>query len=310
MGVSMNPVWAWMQLARASYLPVVAVAIVVGAAYALWDAYEFRWTPFLLTLAGGAAVYLGGMVAVSLLEVVLGHEPADSDREPSRLEGPDVIAASFIGLPQAGGIAVLMLIIALVCGVALVPHSGSFAIGIGFAGLLLAIFYGIPDIGLRDLGHGVSEIAALVALGPLPVLGGYASQSGSFTAGAALASLPLGFFGAAIVYDHHLARFLRDETAAGTSLAMDLGEERAKLGCSVLPVLAYATILLNVALGEYPGSVIWALATAPYLIWKLIRFDGKDPEVCEDLTRSTAAVHVLTGLLIALGFVLAGVRGP
>jgi len=305
----MNPMRAWMQLARASYLPVVVVAIVVGAAYALWDAYDFRWTPFLLTLGGGAAIYLGGMVTASLLEVVLGHESADTGRDPSRLEGPDVIASSFVGIPQAGGIAALMLIIALVCAVALVPHSGSFAIGIGFAGLLLAIFYGVPDIGLRDLGHGVSEIAAFAALGPLPVLGGYASQSGSFTMGAALASLPLGFFGAAIVYDHHLARFLRDETAAGTSLAMDLGEERARLGCSILPVLAYGSILLDVALGEYPGSTVWALATAPYLIWKLTRFDGKDPEACDDLTRSTAAVHVFTGLLIAVGFVLAGVRG-
>ena len=309
MGVSMNPMPAWMRLARASYLPVVAVAIVVGAGYALWDAYAFRWTPFLLTLAGGAAVYLGGMVAVSILEVVLRHEPADADRDPSRLEGPDVIASSLVGLAQASGIAALMLIIALVCGVALVPHSGSFAIGIGFAGLLLAIFYGVPDIGLRDLGHGVSEIAAFVALGPLPVLGGYASQSGSFTLGAALASLPLGFFGAAIVYDYNLARFLRDDTATGTSLAMDLGEEKARLGCSILPVLAFAAILLNVALGEYPGSVAWSLATAPYLVWKLTRFDGKDPDACEDLSRSTAAVSVFTALLVTLGFFLAGARG-
>jgi 1,4-dihydroxy-2-naphthoate octaprenyltransferase len=308
MGVSMNPVRAWIQLARAPYFPVVAVPIVVGAAYALWDAFEFRWTPFLLTLAGGAAVYLGGMVTVSILEIVLGDETADPDSEPSRLEGPEIIAASFVRLSQAGGAAALMLILALACGVALVPHSGSFAIGIGFAGLLLAIFYAVPDLGLRDLGHGVSEIAAFVAVGLLPVLGGYASQSGSFTVGAALASLPLGFFGAAIVYDHHLARFLRGETAAGTSLAMDLGEERARLGCSILPMLAYAAILLDVALGEYPPSAAWALGTAPFLVWKLLRFDGRDPEACEDLTRSTAAVHVLTGMLIALGFLVSGIR--
>jgi len=121
--------------------------------------------------------------------------------------------------------------------------------------------------------------------------------------------LPLGFLGAAIVYDYNLSRFLRDEMAAGTSLAMDLGEEKARLVCSVLPALAYGMILVDVALGEYPGSTVWALATSPYLIWKLIRFDGRDADACEDLTRSTAAVFVLTALLIALGFGLAGVRG-
>jgi 1,4-dihydroxy-2-naphthoate octaprenyltransferase len=203
-----------------------------------------------------------------------------------------------------------MVVLALACGVALVPHSGSFAIGIGFAGLLLAIFYAVPDLGLRDLGHGISEIAAFVALGPLAVLGGYASQSGSFTLGALLASLPLGFTGAAIVYDHHLARFLRDETAPGTSLAMDLGEERARLGCAIVPSLAYAMILLNVAIGEYPGATLLALATAPLLAWMLLRFDGRDPDACEALTRAATAVHVANGLLIALGLVLAGVRGP
>jgi 1,4-dihydroxy-2-naphthoate octaprenyltransferase len=306
----MNPLRAWLRLARVSHLPVVAASITVGGGYALWDAYEFRWTPFLLTLAGGAGVFLGAMVVVAILEVILGHEPPDPDREPSRLAGPDIIAASYVRLPQAAGGAALMLILAMACGVALVSHSGSFAIGIGFAGLLLAIFYAVPDLGLRDLGHGISEIAAFVALGPLAVLGGYASQSGSFTLGALLASLPMGIMGAAIIYDYHLALFLRDETAPGTSLAMDLGEERAKLGCAVLPSLAYATILLNVVIGEYPGSTLSALATGLFLAWMLLRFDGRSADACEALTRATAGAHVVTGLLIALGFVLSGARGP
>jgi 1,4-dihydroxy-2-naphthoate octaprenyltransferase len=247
------------------------------------------------------------MVSVSILVVVLPGAEADPDREPSRLEGPDVLAASHVSLPAAAGMAMLLLGAALGFGVLLVPHSGSFAIGIGFAGLLLAILYPVPDLGLRDLGHGVSEIAAFVALGPLPVLGGYASQSGSFTLGAVLASLPLGVLGASVVYDYNLSRFLRDESAAGTSLAMDLGEDRARLGCSLLPALGYGMILLCVALGEYPGSAVWALATAPVLIWKLVRFDGKDPVACEDLTRSTAAVYVFTALLVAGAFVLSGI---
>jgi 1,4-dihydroxy-2-naphthoate octaprenyltransferase len=250
------------------------------------------------------------MVIVSVLEVLLEREPAAPDSDPSRLEGADVIAASYVRLPQASAAAALLLILALACGVALVPHSGSFAIGIGFAGLLLAVLYAVPDLGLRDLGHGVSEIAAFVALGPLAVLGGYASQTGSFTLGAVLVSLPMGFTGAAIVYDYHLARFLRDENSPGTSLPMDLGEERAKLGCAIVPALAYVTILLNVVMGEYPVLTVWALATAPYLGWRLSRFDGRDPDGCEALTRASTAVHAVNGLLIAFGFVLSGVRGP
>ena len=45
----------------------------------------------------------------AILEVVLRGDAADSDRERTRLEGPDIIAASYVTLPRAAGMAMLLL---------------------------------------------------------------------------------------------------------------------------------------------------------------------------------------------------------
>ena len=91
---------------------------------------------------------------------------------------------------------------------------------------------------------------------------------------------------------------------------MDLGDERAHVGAWALPGLAYVAIVLNVVLGDYPASTCWALATFPVLAWKLSRLDADDPETYADLTRTTAILYVLTGLVVAGAIVVSGARVP
>jgi len=303
-----NRLLRWLAVARGSYLPLIVTPILVGTAYALYDAYRMQWMTFALAMIGGMALFLCAMVIVAVLELTLGREPIAERTEPTRAQGVEVMAGGLVSLPEAAAVGAATLAAALACGALLARPAGSFAIGLGFVGLLLAIFYAVPGIGFRDVGHGTAELGAFLALGPLPVLGGYAAQSGSFTAGSVLASIPLGLYGAAIAYGHDLYRSSRDPDGEGNSLVMDLGDERALIGAWTLPGLAYVAIILNVVLGDYPASTCWALATFPVVAWKLARLDTGDPETCADLTRTTAILYVLTGLVVAGAMVVSGAR--
>jgi 1,4-dihydroxy-2-naphthoate octaprenyltransferase len=300
----------WLTVARGAYLPLIVTPILLGTAYALYDAYPMRWMTFALAMIGGMALFLCAMVIVAVLELIQGHEPIAERTAPLRSQGAEIMAGGLVSLPEAAAVGAATLVAALACGALLARPAGSFAIGLGFGGLLLAIFYAVPGIGFRDLGHGTSELGAFLALGPLPVLGGYAAQSGSFTVGSVLASMPLGLYGAAIAYSHDLHRFSRDPDGEGSSLIMDLGDERALIGAWALPGLAYVAIVLNVVLGDYPASTCWALATFPVMAWKLTRLDAADPETVADLTRTTAILYALTGLILAGAIVVSGARAP
>lgn len=294
----------WLRVARAPYGALAVIPIVVGTAYALYDAYELRPFPLLLALLGGAALFLGAMTMVAILEITFGREPLAE----SATQGPEVIGTGLVSLPEAAGVGTLSLAVALICGMLLVRPVGSFSIGLGFAGLMMAVFYGVPGVGLRDLGHGLPQLAAFAALGVVPVLGGYAAQTGSFTVGAALASLPLGFYGAAIVHVHDVHRFVRDPESAGTSIVMSLGEDQARLAMWLLPSLAYLAIAANVALGEYPRTAWSAFATAPILAFVLARLDARDEAACARLVWMTAMLGAATGVILAVSIAAAGAR--
>jgi len=303
-----NRLTLWLRLARAPYVVLAVAPILVGTAYALYDAFELRLVPLVLALVGGATLFLGAMTIVAILEITLGREPLTESGSPSRAQGPEILGAGLVSLPEAAGVGAVTLAVALGCGALLVRPVGSFAIGLGFAGLMIAIFYGVPGVGLRDLGHGFPQLAAFAGLGLVPVLGGYAAQSGAFTVGAAIASLPLGFYGAAIAHVHDVHRFSRDPEGASTSIVAILGEDQARLGMWLLPIFAYLAIAVNVTLGEYPRTAWCAFATAPVLAFVLARLDASDEAACARLTRMTAILCAMTGLIIAVAIAAAGAR--
>jgi 1,4-dihydroxy-2-naphthoate octaprenyltransferase len=296
----------WLQLARADYAPAVAASIVVGSLYAVHDAFPFRLAPFALALAGGTSTYLGAMIVIALLELLLGLEPVAADPDLRRMRGADVIAAALVGVPAAAGLAGFLLLVGLLCGLALVGYAGSLTVWAGMLGLILAVAYAVPDIGLRDLAHGLGELGAFVAFGPLPVLGGYAAQTGRFSFGAILVSLPLGLYGASVVYCFHLSRPWGDDERRGPSMVTVLGESRAWLGCWLLPLLAYAAMLFDASLDEYPLWCLAGLLTLPALVWRLMRLGRvRNPATYDGLTRAAAMLHTVTGALIAAGFGIA-----
>lgn len=294
----------WLRVARAPYGVLAVVPILVGTAYAMYEAYELRPGPLFLALLGGATLFVGSMTMVAILEITFGREPLAEDGA----QGPEVIGAGLVSLPEAAGVGTVALVVALICGMLLVGPVGSFSIGLGFVGLMIAVFYGVPGVGLRDLGHGLPQLAAFAALGVVPVLGGYAAQTGSFTVGATLASLPLAFYGAAIVHVHDVHRFVRDPQGASTSIVMSLGEDQARLATWLFPSLAYLAIAVDITLGEYPRTAWSAFATAPILAFVLVKLDAADEASWARLTWMTALLCAATGVIIAVSIAAGGVR--
>jgi 1,4-dihydroxy-2-naphthoate octaprenyltransferase len=300
----------WLQLGRAQYTPVILVPVLAGSLYAAHDAFAFRWAPLLLALAGAWFMHVGANVVNDIFDHLSGVDDAAETRESKDFGGSAVLTGGLMGVPEAVLVATGCFIAATVCGLALVPWAGSAVIWLGVAGFLLALLYVVPPAPISHLGRGLGEMAIFIAFGPLPVLGGYCAQSGQLSFGAVLASLPFGFFTTAILYNHHFTHFRGDAEMGKMSPVVVLGESRARIGSWALPALAYLSIVLNARIDEYPGWCMLGLVTAPLMGLKLARLKASNPtEAYMDLTRATAGLDTLTGLLVAAGFVISFVTG-
>ena len=131
----------------------------------------------------------------------------------------------------------------------------------------MAVFYCAKPVAFGYVGHGLGELGILVAFGPLPVLGSYWVQSGSFSWSAVLASVPAGLLTVSVLYNHHFTHAAADAAMGKHSPVVVLGERRARKLSPAILALAYATLIANVVFGIFPWPALIALITAPIIMW-------------------------------------------
>jgi 1,4-dihydroxy-2-naphthoate octaprenyltransferase len=172
-------------------------------------------------------------------------------------------------------------------------------------GFVIAVSYCARPIAFGYVGRGLGELGVFVAFGILPVMGSYATQAGSFSWSAALASLPPGLFTVSVLYNHHFTHPLADEAVGKRSPVVVLGEERARMLSPLLLAAAYGALVANVILGIFPLAALVGLATAPLIFRSCARLAV--PSSCKESLAFLFAVvrtNVATGVLIIGALIL------
>ena len=179
---------------------------------------------------------------------------------------------------------------------------------IGIGGVVVAVSYTAGPWPLSRMGLG--EVAAGVFMGPLMVLGAWYVQAGCIDRGPALASLPLALMVAAILHANNLRDMEADRAVGKRTLAVRFGWRAARAEYVLLVSGCYAALLLLAAGGVIPWPGLLALATLP----EAIRLQ-REALATTDVGRlhvvqgGTARLHGRTGLLLALGWILAAAGG-
>ena len=292
-------------LARPNFLILSAILGLLGSSIAWYEHQEFGG-PFNLGYAFLAT--FGLIIAHAGVNIFNDYFDSRStlDTKTQRTPfsgGSGAIQSGLISEKGAlwTGIATLIIII---------PIGIFFTITVGWhllpllAIAILCILLYTPLI----LRMGYPEWSAGLGLGVLPVLGAYFVQTGNYSIGAVLASIPSGILVHNLLLLNEFPDAEYDSTVKRRTLPITVGKKNAAIFYSVLNIIVYLWIIGTVIWHYVPAFTLLGLLTVPLAI-KAINSSFKYDNRSKFIPGMAANVMTVlaTQALVAFGFILAGI---
>jgi len=283
------------EAARPRTLSAAVVPVLVGSAVAA-SRGAFRADVFVAALAAALLIQVGTNYANDVSDHLRG---ADT---PDRL-GPARATALGLATPRAMTLAAaLAFALATIFGLYLVSIGGVPVLAVGIASIVAGVLY---TGGPWPLGyHGLGDLVCFIFFGIIPVATMVYLHTGSVSAAAWWAAIPVACIVTAILVVNNLRDLDQDRLAGKRTLAVVLGRLGTRVWFSVLLAVAYLTPLLGWALEVFPLAVFLVALTAP-LAQKL--GDTVSHQTGRDLNSAlvgTSRLHLLFGLLLSAGLLL------
>lgn len=295
----------WINTMRAPFFTGSIVPVLVGAAVAWHHTGVMEWPLFLVTLVGAVAAHAGANLANDYFDHKLGADELNKAYVRPFTGGSRMIQE---GLLSAGSIlraSAVGFVIAFACGAYLFYVTQGWPIvWLALAGAFMGIMYTAPPV--KAVYRGFGEIFIGLSFGVLIVLGTEYVLSGAMTLTGLLASIPVTILIITILYINEFQDAPSDEAAGKLHWVVRLGRRRAAWGYAALLALTYLSIVLAVASRTAPTWVL--LGCIPIVMAaKAVRVAFRHYDKSAELAPANAAtigMHLLTGLLITLGFVI------
>jgi 1,4-dihydroxy-2-naphthoate octaprenyltransferase len=236
----------WIIGARLRTLPAAIAPVAVATALAGADAAPAQ---ALLALFVSLALQVGVNYANDYSDGIRG---TDDDRVgPTRLTASGLAAAESVKRA-----AFISFALAAVAGLALAAMTSWWLIAVGAAAILAAWGY---TGGKNPYGYlGLGELFVFIFFGLVATVGTYYVQVEEITLASILISIPMGTFSCALLSINNIRDRALDQPAGKKTLAVRLGDRKARYLFAVLIALGY---LATFALLE-PWTLV-TLATAP-----------------------------------------------
>jgi 1,4-dihydroxy-2-naphthoate octaprenyltransferase len=295
----------FLRITRAPFLTAIAVPVLLGPAIA-WHEGVFHLGLFALTLFGAVCVQVGLNMSNDYFDHLSGNDANNRELTPFS-GGSRVIQDGTFSARNVLAVSILFYLIGIAIGLYLAWTRGWPVLWIGIVGVLLAVMHNVPSLGIYYLAPGAGELAVALGFGPLAVLGSYYVQAQQSSYRVLWASVPVGLLIAAVLYINEFPDRKADSAVGKRTLVVTLGPERAVWGYVALLGLTYLMIVLGVVLAILPLTTLTALLTLP-LAYRAARgakrFHSDTPKLI--LTNAaTIQLHLLTGLLLCVGYVAA-----
>jgi 1,4-dihydroxy-2-naphthoate octaprenyltransferase len=241
----------WLAGARPRTLPAAVAPVLAGTGVAAYDGAAVWWKAA-LALVVSLALQVGVNYANDYSDGVRG---TDAERVgPMRLVGSGVATPSSV---KAAALAAFG--VAAVAGLVLAATTAWWLVLVGAVSVAAAWFY---TGGSKPYGYlGLGEVMVFVFFGLVAVLGTQYVQAETLTLAGLYAACGIGALACAILVANNLRDIPTDRLAGKLTLAVRLGDQRAR-ALYVLLVLAALVALLGVAL----ETSWWALLALAYLV--------------------------------------------
>lgn len=291
---------AWLLAIRPKTLACAVVPVLVGSAVAA-RAGGFDAVRGGEALLGAIAIQIGTNLANDVFDFEQGADTAD------RLGPPRAVASGLL-TPRAVRIGALVAFaIATLVGSLLVAVRGPWVLAIGLGSIASGVMY---TRGKRSLAYiGMGDVFVFVFFGVVAVAGTAFVESGSVSALAFAASIPIGAIATVLLVVNNLRDRYTDEAAEKRTLVVRFGKRFARRQILALLVLAYGVPPAVVLFGLAPPSALLPLASFPLAVALHREASAVDGRALNGTLARTARLLVVFGLLWALGIALSGMPG-
>lgn len=294
----------WFKASRPEFFTASIVPVAVGAAAAYHTSGQLLWGYLLLTLLALVLVHAAANLANDYYDHLSGNDEINVEYARPFTGGSRLIQQGQVAPHHILIASVVCLVAGGLLGFYLVWTRGWPILVLGVVGGLSGFFYTARPL---QLGYrGIGELFIGLDFGMLPVLGTYYVQVQHFSPLALAASLPVTFLIMAVLWINQFQDFAADKAVQKRHWVVRLGRRRASYVYTGMVSCAYLSLLVSVLGGWLPQTAVLPLIALPLAIFAIrtaLRHYDELPLLLP-ANASTVALHLLAGLLLAVGLVL------
>jgi 1,4-dihydroxy-2-naphthoate octaprenyltransferase len=300
--------WLFLRATRLPFLTATVVPIGLGIAVAAFHG-AWHWWLAILTLVAGMCVHLGLNIANDVFDTTSGADSANVT--PTQFSGGSrVILYRLLSLRQMTAMMVGFYAVGAGIGLYLAATRGFWPLfWIGLAGLFISVFYTAPPF--RFVHRGIGEIMVFLGFGPIMAIGAYYVQAQTWSWEAVYASIPVGILIALVLYVNEVPDRPGDAAAGKRTLPVRLSKGAIVTGYAAAVAVAFGLIAVGAVTGVLARPTFIALAAIPLAlpVYRGLKEHYESPYTLMPFMKTNIQLHVATGMLLILGYVVAIAAG-
>ncbi len=286
----------WLVAARPQTLPAAVAPVLVGTALAV-SGDDFRPLAFVAALVGSIFIQVGTNLSNDYSDARRGADTED------RL-GPVRVTAGGLMPPRRVLLGTYVAFaIAVLAGLYLALVAGWELLIVGVASIAAGVLY---TGGPRPYGYeGLGELFVFLFFGVVAVVGSYYVQAEALPWEAFALSVPVGLLAAAILVVNNVRDVDTDRRAGKRTLAVKLGQGRARRLFLAMLVVAYAVPVAIPLAGGLSWWTALPLASIPLAVplWQTVRA-RRDGAALNDALAGTGRLLAVFSVLLSAGVLL------
>lgn len=295
---------------RLSFLTASVTPVFLGTTIAWATAGVFVSEVFMLTLVAGCCLHLGANIANDFFDHLSGTDDINVEYVRPFSGGSRLIQQGLLSPFAVFAESMFFFILGGLIGLGLAFTRGMLILVLGIIGIASGFFYTAPPV--RLVSRGIGEVFIGLNFGILMTLGAYYVQTQSIDCVTILPSIPVALLITAVLYINEFPDLRADEATGKRTLVVRLGRRRAAWGYATIMTAVYLTTAFGVMIDRMPWHTLLALTTLPLSVLAVRRAMTSYEKSFElvPANASTVLTHLLTGLLLTLGYLLAGLNTP
>ena len=279
----------WIAGARPRTLPAAIAPVLIGTSLINIDNQGINWVNALFALAVGL-----------LLQIAVNYSNDYSDgirgTDEVRVGPIRLVASGLATADQVKRAAILAYSLAAISGLVLALKTSPLLVLVGGIAIIAGWNY---TGGKNPYGYsGFGEVSVFIFFGLVATMGSYFAQSEKLTWQSLLLAIPMGSLSCTILGLNNLRDRPKDETVGKRTLAVRLGDKKARFALIALLLAALVTSLAAIAIT--PWALLVLLTLPLYLILINGIMNGATGLGLIRLLGKAGELQLLTSLLITL----------